>query len=270
MNAELLEANLTIKEKNRLLREALALAEEVQLRLLPRDNPTVPGFDIVGMSIYCDETGGDYYDYLAVPGADPGSVAVVVGDVTGHGIASALLMTTARALLRMRVSMGGDPAGQVADLNHLLTQDTAETGRFVTLFYLFLEPSPEGMGSGRMRWVRAGHDPALLYDPACGTFLELSEGGGVPLGIIGDVVYKEFVFEGMAGGQVVALGTDGIWEARNREGLMFGKRRLRRIIKENCDLPATKIVDLVLEELEAFRRGVPAEDDVTLVVIKVL
>jgi len=270
MNTELLEANLTIQEKNRLLREALALAEEVQLRLLPRDNPTVPGFDIVGRSIYCDETGGDYYDYLAVPGTDPGSLAVVVGDVTGHGIASALLMTTARALLRMRVSMGGDPAGQVADLNHLLTQDTAETGRFVTLFYLFLEPSPEGMGAGRMRWVRAGHDPALLYDPACGTFLELSEGGGVPLGIIGDVVYKEFVFEGMAGGQVVALGTDGIWEARNREGLMFGKRRLRRIIKENCDLPAKEIVDLVLEELEAFRRGGPAEDDVTLVVVKVL
>ncbi len=269
MNAELLEANLTIKEKNRLLREALALAEEVQLRLLPRDNPTVPGFDIAGKSIYCDETGGDYYDYLAVPGADPGSLAVVVGDVTGHGIASALLMTTARALLRMRASMGGDPAGQVADLNQLLTQDTAETGRFVTLFYLFLEPAPEGMGTGRMRWVRAGHDPALLYDPANNSFLEFSA-GGVPLGIIGDVTYKEFVFEGMAGGQVVALGTDGIWEARNREGLMFGKRRLRRIMRENCDLPAKEIVDLVLEELEAFRRGGPVEDDVTLVVVKVL
>lgn len=269
MNTELLEANLMIKEKNRLLREALALAEEVQLRLLPGDNPIVPGFDIAGRSIYCDETGGDYYDYLAVPGADPGSVAVVVGDVTGHGIASALLMTTARALLRMRASMGGGPAGQVADLNHLLTQDTAETGRFVTLFYLFLEPVPEGQGVGRMRWVRAGHDPALLYDPARETFREFSE-GGVPLGIIGDVAYKEFVFEGMAGGQVVALGTDGIWEARNLEGVMFGKRRLRRIIRENYDLPAKEIVDVVLEELEAFRRGVPAEDDVTLVVVKVL
>ena len=269
MNTELLEANLTIQEKNRLLREALALAEEVQLRLLPRDNPTVPGFDIAGRSIYCDETGGDYYDYLVVPGADPGSLAVVVGDVTGHGIASALLMTTARALLRMRASMGGDPARQIVDLNHLLTQDTAETGRFVTLFYLFLEPSPEGGGPGRMRWVRAGHDPALLYDPAQGAFREFSE-GGVPLGIIGDVAYKEFVFEGMAGGQVVAIGTDGIWEARNREGVMFGKRRLRRIIRENHDLSAREIVDMVLEELEAFRRGVPAEDDVTLVVVKVL
>ncbi|MEF3697347.1 SpoIIE family protein phosphatase [Desulfolutivibrio sp.] len=269
MNTELRDANLIIKEKNRLLREALALAEEVQLRLLPRDNPAVPGFDIAGKSISCDETGGDYYDYLAVPGAWPGSVAIVVGDVSGHGVASALLMTTARALLRMRASMGGGPACHVEDLNRLLTQDTAETGRFVTLFYLSMEPSPDGSRPGRMRWVRAGHDPALVYDPKTGGFLELSE-GGVPLGIIGDVAYEEFVFEGMAGGQVVALGTDGIWEARNRNGEMFGKKRLRRIIKENTDLAARKIVSAVFEELEAFRRGLPAEDDVTLVVVKVL
>jgi len=269
MNTELRDANLTIREKNRLLREALALAEEVQLRLLPRDNPAVPGFDIAGKSIYCDETGGDYYDYLAVPGAGPGSVAVVVGDVSGHGVASALLMTTARALLRMRASMGGAPACHVEDLNRLLTQDTAETGRFVTLFYLSMEPSPDGSRPGRMRWVRAGHDPALVYDPARREFLELAE-GGVPLGIIGEVAYEEFVFEGMAGGQVVALGTDGIWEARNRNGEMFGKMRLRRIISEHADLAARKIVAAVLEELEAFRRGLPAEDDVTLVVVKVL
>jgi serine phosphatase RsbU (regulator of sigma subunit) len=269
MNRELREANLTIKEKNRLLREALALAEEVQLRLLPRDNPAVPGFDIAGKSIYCDETGGDYYDYLAVPGAWPGSVAVVVGDVSGHGVASALLMTTARALLRMRASMGGGPAGHVDDLNRLLTQDTAETGRFVTLFYLSMEPSPDAGRPGRMRWVRAGHDPALVYDPETGEFMELSD-GGVPLGIIGDVAYEEFTFDGMAGGQVVALGTDGIWEARNRDGEMFGKGRLRRIIRDKADRPAREIVEAVLEELWAFRRGLAAEDDVTLVVVKVL
>ncbi len=269
MNQNLREANLTIQEKNRLLREAMALAEEVQLRLLPRENPVVLGFDIAGQSVYCDETGGDYYDYLAMPGADPGSIAVVVGDVSGHGIASALLMTTARALLRMRASIGGDPARQVGDLNFLLSQDTAETGRFVTLFYLCMEPTPNSPGHGRMRWVRAGHDPALVYDSASGEFLELSA-GGVPLGIIGDVTYQEFIFDGMSGGQVVALGTDGIWEARNHERQMFGKRRLRRIIKENADLPAQKIVAAVMEELEAFRRGLPAEDDVTLVIIKVL
>lgn len=267
MNRELREANLTIKEKNRLLREALALAEEVQLRLLPRDNPAVPGFDIAGKSVYCDETGGDYYDYLAVPGAEPGSVAVVVGDVSGHGVASALLMTTARALLRMRASMGGGPACHVEDINRLLTMDTAETGRFVTLFYLFVEPGPEG--GGRMRYVRAGHDPAMIYDSATDAFSELAE-GGVPLGIIGDVAYEEFTFSGMAGGQVVALGTDGIWEARSREGEMFGKDRLRDIIRDRADRPAREIVEAVLEELWAFRRGLPAEDDVTLVVVKVL
>jgi serine phosphatase RsbU (regulator of sigma subunit) len=269
MNRELREANLTIKEKNRLLREALALAEEVQLRLLPRDNPAVPGFDIAGKSIYCDETGGDYYDYLAVPGAEPGSVAVVVGDVSGHGVASALLMTTARALLRMRAAMGGGPACHVEDLNRLLTMDTAETGRFVTLFYLFMEPAPDGGGCGRMRYVRAGHDPAMIYDRKADAFSELAE-GGVPLGIIGEVAYEEFTFSGMAGGQVVALGTDGIWEARNRAGEMFGKDRLRRIIRDRADRPAREIVEAVLEELWSFRRGLPAEDDVTLVVVKVL
>ena len=92
----------------------------------------------------------------------------------------------------------------------------------------------------------------------------------MPLGITGDTVYKEFIFEGVAKGQVVALGTDGIWEARNHKGIMFGKKRLRQVVKENSELSAKEIVTAVMNKLNAFKRGLPAEDDVTLVIIKIL
>ena len=153
------------------LRDALDLAMEVQQSLLPSGPPTVRGFDIAGRSIYCDETGGDYYDYLVLHEVEDGALGVVIGDVTGHGIAAALLMTTARALLRLRFRQAGSLAEQIADINRELASG-ADHGRFMTLCYMLVERDA-------LRWVSAGHDPPILYDPASGAFEEL-EGGGDP------------------------------------------------------------------------------------------
>ena len=168
------------------MRTALGLAQEVQQSLLPQSDPSLPGFDIAGPSIYCDETGGDYYDFIETNRGGQAGLAVVVGDVSGHGVSSALLMATARALIMLRASMPGEAAGIINDVNRYLSQDTAQTGNFMTFFYCELTER-----EAEIQWVRAGHDPALLYDPSTDVFDEL-KGQGLALGLDISFEYDSF------------------------------------------------------------------------------
>ncbi|MGD9258847.1 MAG: SpoIIE family protein phosphatase, partial [Desulfobacterales bacterium] len=123
-----------LKERDR-LRQSLDIAMEVQQHLLPKTDPKVESLDIAGGSIYCEETGGDYYDYLDAEQDKKEKIRIVVGDVSDHGIASALLMTTARAFLRQRASRTGNLNQIVTDVNRQLSRDVEDSGRFMTLFF---------------------------------------------------------------------------------------------------------------------------------------
>jgi sigma-B regulation protein RsbU (phosphoserine phosphatase) len=241
---------------------ALGLAQEVQQSLLPQSDPSLAGFDIAGASIYCDETGGDYYDFIETNRDGQAGLVAVVGDVSGHGVSSALLMATARALIMLRASMPGEAASIISDVNRHLSLDTAKTGNFMTFFYSELTE----LGT-EIRWVRAGHDPALVYDPSMDAFDEL-KGQGVPLGFDESIEYDSFQRR-IEAGQVIVIGTDGIWETHNRTGEMFGKEALMEIIRNNHTASARQIVGTVTEALEQFRGDEAPEDDITLVVIKV-
>jgi sigma-B regulation protein RsbU (phosphoserine phosphatase) len=243
-------------------KKALALAGEVQKSLLPQEKPVVPGLDIAGRNVSCDEIGGDYFDFLWRRDTKKGPFSVVVGDISGHGVDSALLMTTARAFLRMRASQPGTISEIITAMNHHLTQDVLESGRFMTLFYLTIDPDND-----RIDWVRAGHDPALVYDPARDEFQEL-KGSGVALGVKEDFTYQENNMGGLTNGQIIAIGTDGIWEAVNSQGEMFGKERFRNIIRKNARAGSGDILNAVYNELSQFTRGQKSEDDITLVIIK--
>ena len=244
------------------MKSALGLAQEVQQSLLPQRDPSLSGFDIAGTSIYCDETGGDYYDFIETQRGGQAGLAVVVGDVSGHGVSSALLMATARALIMLRSSMPGEAAGIINDVNRHLSLDTAQTGNFMTFFYCELTER-----GSEVRWVRAGHDPALVYDPATDAFAEL-KGQGLALGLDDTFEYDSF-HRRMQPGQVIVIGTDGIWEMPNQAGERFGKKALMEIIRDNQTGSARQIVDSVTEALEQFRGDKAPEDDITLVVIKV-
>ena len=249
-------------EEHMRMRTALGLAQEVQQSLLPQSDPSLPGFDIAGASIYCDETGGDYYDFIETNRGGQAGLAVVVGDVSGHGVSSALLMATARALIMLRSSMPGEAAGIINDVNRYLSLDTAQTGNFMTFFYCELTAHEM-----EVRWVRAGHDPALVYDPSTDAFDEL-KGQGMALGLDNTFEYESFNRR-IETGQVIMIGTDGIWEMHNKAGEMFGKEALMEIIRNNKTAPARQIVDTVTEALERFRGDEAPEDDITMVVIKV-
>ena len=247
---------------NRML-SALELAEEVQQNLLPQKIPIVKGLDIAARIIYCDETGGDYYDFLNVTEEAAGKLNVVIGDVVGHGIAAGLLMATARALIRSRSAQPGSLSEIVTEVNRNLTFDIQETNRFMTLFYLTVDPANKSLS-----WVRAGHDAALVYNPSTDGFEELF-GQGMALGLDENYRYEENERADLAKGELIFLGTDGIWETRNSDGRLFGKQAVQDIMRQNAATSAGEILDKILVALNRFRGGLEPEDDVTLVVLKI-
>ena len=246
------------------IRVSLELAQEVQQNLLPGQIPSPKGYDIGAMSEYCDETGGDYYDFIVPEGAPSGAWGIVLGDVAGHGISSALLMATARAFFRQRALQGGNPSDVVSDVNQLLCQDIADSGQFMTLFYIVVDPHHKSI-----QWVRAGHDPGCLFDPHRDTWVEL-KGPGIPLGVQADWRYEQQLIDGFGSGQVLILGTDGIWEARNAAGAFYGKQRLEDLVRSHARRPSQEIVRRVFEDHKAFRGGTSPDDDITLLVVKAL
>lgn len=247
-------------EEHLRMSRTLGVAEEVQQSLLPDADPTFGGFDISGTSLYCEETGGDYYDFIPI---NDERLAVVVGDVSGHGVSSALLMATARALVMLRASMPGPTASIINDVNKYLSRDTSHTGNFMTFFYCELE-----VMSRKIRWVRAGHDPALIYNPESDEFDEL-KGKGVAFGLDCTFEYDEFQ-RTLAPHQIILIGTDGIWEMRNEVGEMFGKENLKMVIRNNSSATAQELLTVITETLEKFRGTKQLEDDVTMVVIKLV
>jgi len=240
------------------LQQSLDLAMEVQQSLLPKENPRLAGLDIAGRSVYCDETGGDYYDFLNL---GPGKIGLVVGDVSGHGIQSALLMTTVRGSLRQRIQKPDRLAQIVADLNRQFHSDVESSGHFMTLFVCEVDT-----GNRSLRWIRAGHDPAMVYNVAAGTFHELG-GGGLPLGVAQNSQFEERTgaFDHQ---QVLVIGTDGIWETFDIEGNRFGKDKLKKVIRSTAHLPAEAMAERVIEAVQHFRHPLKIEDDVTLVIVK--
>jgi len=244
------------------LRRSLEVAKEIQQNLLPQEIPDLPGFDIAAKSVYCDETGGDYFDFFPCEDEHCSRFGIVVGDVTGHGVGAALLMATARALIRGLATRPNNLAESLTQVNRLLSADVRDSGRFMSLFFLMLDE-----GSRTVNWVRAGHDPALLYNPAEDVVEELV-GPGMVLGVEETYAYQQANKTIETEGAVLVLGTDGIWEAHNSEGELFGKDRLHQIIRDNADKSAVAIQSAVLDAVRTFRGNLPQEDDITIVVIK--
>jgi len=242
---------------------SLEKASQIQQKLMQKSNPQVDGFDIAGKSISCDETGGDYYDFINPEEWGQEKIGIVVADVIGHGISAALLMTSVRAFFRERVLSPGDGAAIVSDVNKRMFQDLEELNLFVTMFYSEID-----LVEKCFRWVHAGHESALFYDPANNSFETLG-GEGLPLGIMKDWVYKEAQIP-IRPGQIILIGTDGIKEACNPENVHFGNDRLQTVIRAHCSKPANDIMEAVYDALEEFRDAAEQKDDETLVVIKVL
>ena len=243
------------------VREALDLAAEVQRRLLPLASPAIPGIDIAGFSVYSEQTGGDYYDFLCPEATDSDRLGVAIGDVAGHGIASALLMATVRALLRSTANSAISPGERMNHINRNIV-DGVVAGQFMTLCYIDIEPA-----RGNARWCSAGHEPAIRFNRSTNTFSQLA-GVDIPLGVDGQWQYHDSEISDLSPDDIVVLATDGIWETRNARGEFFGKARLRDLIRANRNASAAAICDAIVTALERFRTTAAQRDDVTAVVFR--
>jgi sigma-B regulation protein RsbU (phosphoserine phosphatase) len=171
-------------------------------------------------------------------------------------------MATVRSSLRQRASLPGSTAKIISDVNRQLVKDVEDSGQFMTMFFLALDTATR-----QLEWVRAGHDPAMLYDPGSDSFNELS-GSGIALGVDAEWIYEDNKKTDFSKGQIIFLSTDGVWEVRNKKGEMLGKEPILNAIRNNASSDATQIIDAIFDILDKFIGGVKIEDDITSVVIK--
>lgn len=219
--------------------------------------PTIPGFDFAVLSESQHAQGGDYHDVFR---SDAG-IAIAVGDVAGHDEVAGQLKLTAAALLRRRTPLPDHLAALMRGMNRDLAAHLT-AGRFMTMFLAVLRAAPRSI-----HWVSAGHGPVMVYNPETNGFYEIP-GTDIPLGVDTAWTYHEQHHAGWATGSVMVVGTDGIWEARNPHGRMYGRKRLMATIRKVSGRNAEAIVQAVATDLAAFRRGRPLEDDLTLMVVK--
>ncbi|MBW2660159.1 MAG: serine/threonine-protein phosphatase, partial [Deltaproteobacteria bacterium] len=167
-----------------------------------------------------------------------------------------------RALVQCRISMPGDSAAMMNDVNRLLCRDTVKSGNFITLFYLVIDTK-----NGCLQWVRCGHEPAIIYSPANHSFSEM-KGKGVPLGVDPSWKFASNNLPISEKQQIILIASDGVWDCENENGENFGKERVKILLKENSHLGSKQIIEAVTDAITLFRGTRPLTDDTTLLIAK--
>jgi sigma-B regulation protein RsbU (phosphoserine phosphatase) len=237
--------------------EELRLAREIQQRFYPTVAPLVPGFDIAGASLPAEAAGGDYFDYLPMTG---GQLGLVIGDVSGHGLGPALLMSQTRSYLRALLLLTQDVSDLFTRLNAFLEADFGEE-HFVTLFLARVDPQGR-----KVAYAGAGHQAYVLR---AGGRVETLIATGIPLGIMPGPTRGAPELS-LFPGDVLLMVTDGIEETVSPEGFELGRGRILEVVQANRHRSASEIVTALFSATSDFAAGGVQQDDITAVVAKVL
>ncbi|HSF81008.1 MAG TPA: GAF domain-containing SpoIIE family protein phosphatase [Anaerolineales bacterium] len=236
--------------------EQLQIAHDIQQRLLPGQAPDMPGYDIAAICLPTHEIGGDYYDYIER--AD-GKLGLVVADVSGEGVAAALVMTAFRALIRTHARSRWNPARIARFVNRILPEFTGQAN-FVTAVYGTLDSL-----DGSFRYANCGHNPPLLL--RANGEIELLARTGPLLGVLPEARYTTGEVS-LAPGDGLVLYTDGIVEATNQEDKIFGTDRLTRLPGLKQALPASKLIQSIIQATKEFTGMKYFLDDLAIVIIR--
>lgn len=242
---------------NEKLARDLALAGEIQVRLLPREMPQIEGFDIVAKSYPSRQVGGDFFDFIPLP---EDHLGIVIGDVAGKSVAGAILMAATRMALRAQVATTYAAHDIVSEVNRVLCRDTRAM-EFVTMFYGAIDTR-----SRRLTYCNGGHGGPILIR---GDDVQFLETGGTIVGSIEWATYEEETIE-LARGDTLFLYTDGIVEALSTTDELFGVSRLIDTIRPVVHAPAEDIAHTVRQTVRRFSIGVPQSDDIAMMVVKVV
>lgn len=242
--------------QDRELRKELEIAGEVQAQLFPSVLPQTVGCQIAGRCVPARSVSGDYYDFLELPGQ---KIGLAIGDVSGKGVSASLLMANLQGLLRTQAPTAASLADLVRRINRQLYA-SSRGAKFCTFFYGVYDEAER-----LLEFVNAGHNPPLLLGPGGVRFLEST---GVPLGLFQEVSHEER-HATLENGATVILYSDGVTEARNKQGELFGLDRLIASASGAENLDAAGMIERVLNDVREFTGSAPNEDDRTLVVLKV-
>jgi sigma-B regulation protein RsbU (phosphoserine phosphatase) len=246
-----------IVEKQRMERD-LALARSIQRGLLPEAPPVIPGFDIAVLNKMCYEVGGDYYDFLNL---GPQTLLLVIADVEGKGVSSALVMSNLQATLRALVMHLHSLEVLALSLNDMFCQE-ARKQKFLSIFMGLVDTR-----GNKLHYINGGHVPPVLINAETGSY-KLLDKGGMVVGMFADAVYSRGS-EKLNKGDILVCCTDGILEADNRADEEYGTERLAACVALHRNKPAQGIVESVLEEVTQFSIGGQNIDDKVLMVMKV-
>jgi serine phosphatase RsbU (regulator of sigma subunit) len=249
------------------LRRDIALASDVQRRLLPDAPPRSECVDLAAASVPARRIGGDYYDFVELRDRE---IGIALADVSGKGVAAALIMSVVQASLRIISSEGGiAPPRLVARMNEFVYRSTPAS-KYATFFYAQLDEQRR-----QLRYVNAGHNaPYLLRagrrstgDSASPEIEQLSVGGTV-VGMFPEMGYEEATVE-LYPGDILLVFTDGVPEAHNPESEEFGEERLQQLLRQTAHLPADEISARISAEMKDWIRDAEQYDDLTFIVMKV-
>lgn len=236
----------------------MKIARDIQQQLLPQGSPRVCGFDVAGFYESADETGGDTYDFMALP---DGRWMFVVADATGHGIGPALVIAETRAMLRAVTLSDSDVPLVMWMVNNLLAKDL-DNARFVTCFLGLLDP----IGSV-LSYASAGHGPMIFYHRREDRFQEAGA-TAVPLGILEQSERGEALTHPFESGDLAVITTDGFFEAANSAGEEFGVGRMLELLRRDRDLPAEGMIRNLHQAVHDFTGAPRHVDDLTAIVIR--
>lgn len=239
-----------------LLEKRLETAYDAQQRLLPKGSPGIPGYDIAGVCIPAEEVGGDYFDYIQLQHQQLG---LGIADVSGHGIASGLVMTAFRALLRTNALSQSRPNRIAQTINRQLPQFTGDQ-HFVTALYAVLRPE-----DGHLEYVNCGH-PSTVILRANGQ-VETLDRRGPALGIYAEAVYPTGLTR-IARGDLAVFYTDGVVEVENYNRERYGVERLILTLQRNRHQKMKPLIETVIEETKSYSGTNAYRDDFTLVMVK--
>lgn len=249
------------RERER-MREEIDTARRIQLSMLPQGAPNLRWLDVAAASLPATEVGGDYYEYFHL---SPGHLALVIGDVAGHGVASGLLLSGVRSCLYLLEKELDDPLAILERLNPMVRR-TTDRRTYVTLLCALLEKDGAA-GGGSVRLASAGHPPALRWCSRTGDFDTVGE-GAPPLGTFLDAHYQ-LVTRPLQSRDILVFYTDGLLEARNAAGAEYGEARLQRAVARlAASGSAREVRDAVLGDLSNFKGDEEQYDDITIVVVR--
>jgi sigma-B regulation protein RsbU (phosphoserine phosphatase) len=246
-----------LKEAYELVDREMQIIAGIQRSLLPAQLPKIPTMDLAAFYQTSHRAGGDYYDFFPLPG---GQWGILIADVSGHGAHAAVLMAITHTIAHTYPGSATPPEELLNYVNrHLTGRYTSDSQAFVTAFYGIYDPATR-----TLQYASAGHNPPRLKSCSDGAVSSLDGAQALPLGITPDISYARWSCALKPGDQIVFY-TDGITEASNAEGEMFGIRRLDEALTL-CPIRASNVLDNVLEAVNRFMAGQPALDDQTMVV----